>query len=140
MKKRYIIVFLILFIAAGLTLCGFKEMRAAKVYKNGVYEGEHKDEQRGNVIKAILEIKDNRIVSCQIIATDSEGRVKDVDYGKGLGEENYKKAQAALEGMKQYPDILVKTQDVDKIDAVSGATASLKEFQTAVHNALNKAE
>ena len=71
---------------------------------------------------------------------NSDGTVKDESYGKESGEENYKKAQDALENLRQYPEKLVETQNVDKVDAVTGATSSWKQFQEAAKDALAKAK
>ena len=41
--------------------------------------------------------------------------------------------------MKKYPDMLIETQGVDKMDSISGASVTYKAMQIAVHEALNKA-
>ena len=41
--------------------------------------------------------------------------------------------------MRQYPGELLNAQDIDKVDAVSGATVTHREFQIAVRQALQKA-
>ena len=61
------------------------------------------------------------MADCKLTAIDKEGRVKDEYYGEGSGEANRRLAQIALQGMRQYPGMLLEAQDVDKLDAVSGA-------------------
>lgn len=108
--------------------------------KDGTYEGIYEDEESGSGMTVTLTIADGAITECELVATDKTGAVKDEHYGEASGEANYQKAQRAVEGMKQYPDQLVALQNVDDIDAVSGATVSLKEFQIAVKDALKKAK
>ena len=109
-------------------------------YKDGLYEGEYRSGEGNESTRAVLEIRGGRIVACQLIAVDSEGRVKDENYGKDGSEKNYRLCQIAVQGMRQYPGMLIETQDIDAVDAVSGATVTLKEFRLAVRQALKKAE
>ena len=48
-------------------------------------------------------------------------------------------AQTALQGIGEYPKKLIESQNVDGIDAVSGATVSLLDFRNAVKQALEEA-
>lgn len=57
------------------------------------------------------------------------GEPKDENYGKDLGEELYKSAQDALKGSATYPEQLLDKQDIDQVDAVSGATNSYDNFK-----------
>lgn len=59
----------------------------------------------------------------------SDGAIKDENYGKESGEDNYKKAQVAIEASKKYPAELVEKQDINKVDAISGATNSHQLFK-----------
>ncbi|WP_252891105.1 FMN-binding protein [Thermoclostridium stercorarium] len=78
--------------------------------------------------------------SAEFLQYNADGSLKDESYGKDSGEENYKKAQAALEASKQYAEKLVETQDVEKVDSITGATSSWKAFQEAAKDALAKAK
>ncbi len=108
--------------------------------KDGTYSGEYLSEEHGSSTTVNLTIKDQKIVDCELIAKDDKGNLKDENYGKDAGDLNYKKAQRAVAGMKQYPEMLIELQNVDDIEAVSGASVSLIEFRLAVKEALKKAQ
>lgn len=111
----------------------------SKTYKDGTYEGRSTDDSRGAYGVVTLTIESGKIASAEFIQYNADGTAKGVKYGEEAGEENYKLAQKALEISKQYPEKLVDTQDVEKVDAVTGATSSWKQFQEAAKDALAKA-
>lgn len=136
MKKVWIsIVALVVVLAVVFALKGGI---SGKTYRDGTYEGayESSDGQRTSVT---LTIKDNKIVDCKLNARDALGNVKDENYGKGGTAEDFRRAQLSVREMKKYPDMLLETQDIDKMDALSGATVTFKAMQIAVHEALKKA-
>lgn len=137
MKMRYVVGFLLVALAAAAVAVFV--LRGNVAYRDGTYEGEYRSGDGDECTRAVLEIRDGRIVDCRLIATDADGRVKDEAYGKDGGEENYRLCQIAVSGMRRYPGMLLETQDADKVDAVSGATVTLKEFRIAVRQALDKA-
>ncbi len=108
--------------------------------KDGSYSGEYVSEENGSTTTVNLTIKDQKIVDCELIAKDGQGNLKDENYGKNAGDQNYKKAQKAVAGMQQYPAMLVELQNAEDIEAVSGASVSLIEFRIAVKEALKKAQ
>lgn len=59
----------------------------------------------------------------------SDGVLKDENYGKEAGDDNFKKAQVAVDASKKYATELVEKQDIDKVDTISGATNSHKLFK-----------
>lgn len=136
MKNRSIIIALILIAAAAAAV--FCIVGSTPVsYKDGTYTGE-----AGGAFgdtKVTVTISGGKIIACRMENFDKLGKPKDENYGRGGSDANYQLAQYALEGMAKYPQMLVETQDVDKIDAVSGATVTFKEFQAAVHQALAEA-
>ena len=75
---------------------------------------------------------------------DKDGKLKDADYGKTDGVIKnaglYKIAQAALAGAAQYGQKLIQTQELEKVDAVAGATVSHELFQNAAGIALKQAK
>ena len=75
----------------------------------------------------------------EVEALDDDGNVKDAHYGEGSSEANFRMAQTALQGIGEYPKKLIESQNVDGIDAVSGATVSLLDFRNAVKQALEEA-
>ncbi len=107
--------------------------------KDGTYSGTYTSEENGSTTTVNITLKDEKIVDCELIAKDEKGNVKDENYGKDAGEKNYQLAQKALAGMKQYPALLIELQNVEDIEAISGASISLIEFRIAVKEALDKA-
>lgn len=130
MKK--LSVFLFICVLALLPACG-------KAYKDGTYEGRSTNDSRGAYGTVVLKIEGGKIASAEFVQYNADGTIKGEKYGEEAGEENYKLAQKALENSKQYPEQLVKTQDVEKVDAVTGATSSWKQFTEAARDALAKA-
>lgn len=133
-KSGMILILLALVISLGACGGGKKE------YKDGTYQGEAMNEEQGGGTKVTLTIEEGKITECQMVATDKEGNPKDENYGKESGGANFEKAQLAVIGMKQYPELLIEAQDIEGVDAVAGATVSHKEFCLAVKEALKEAE
>lgn len=132
--KKSLFVVLISVFSLALSACG-------KVsYKDGSYEGEYFNEEKGSKTVVSINISDNIITECKATFYDSEGNEKGEDYGKGLEDSQTEKAQIAVKGMKEYAPKLVEEGSIDKMEAVSGATVSFKEFESAVKEALKKAE
>lgn len=111
----------------------------SKSLKDGSYNGEFVAEDKDRTTVAI-EIKDGAISACEAVFYDENGDVKDENYSKDSSPESYKKAQIAVEGMNRYPAMLVELGNAEDIEAISGASISLKAFQEAVKDALEKAE
>lgn len=121
-------------------------------YKDGTYEGksevyvtgEEDEEDPGSGYGvATVTIKDNVIVACEFHTYEEDGTLKDENYGKKGGEvankDFFNKAQKAVQACPEYARLLVETNDVEKVDAISGATVNNIEFKEAVYNALNQA-
>lgn len=112
-------------------------MQFKKELKDGVYEGNYKDESA--TVKVVITIKDKKIVDCIREERDNKNnQIKDENYGKDDADFNYKQAQKAVKNSEGYAKKLVEVQDIEKVDSVSGATVSLKRFKSAVKDALNK--
>ncbi|MBQ8691844.1 MAG: FMN-binding protein, partial [Synergistaceae bacterium] len=80
--------------------------------------------------------KDNAIAECELVLVDKAGKVKDANY-------DYENADVIVEVMKEYPAMLVKAgsvEEFEKLDAISGATVTFKEFALAAKDALAKAK
>ncbi len=132
MKNKIIalvVVFLLLFVSCS-----------KKPLKDGVYSAESTADKRGSYAKVELVIKNQQIDNVKFISYDSKGNVKDENYGKNSGnDEFYKKAQMAVKGIKSYEEQINQKKDLNKVDAVSGATESFKQFIEAMELALDKA-
>lgn len=147
MRQQWIKILSGILAAALLTAlagCGNKRNIGAMKLKDGTYEGHYEDEndsdQPGNRVEVKLTISEGRITACESVEMEADGTVKDEHYGEKGSPQSYQLAQKALEGLRTYPDRLLAAQDPDQIDAVSGATVSLKRFREAVWNALEQAK
>ena len=109
--------------------------------KDGIYTAESSlDEKLGKSVLT-LTIKDKKIIAADFEGYDLLGNVKGEDYGSLLGKDSadYKKAQTAVKAIKLYPAQLVETQDLSKVDAISGASISYGQFVETATTALNEA-
>ncbi len=109
--------------------------------KDGTYTIESsRDEKLGNSTLT-LTIKDKKIVAASFTGYDLFGNVKDENYGALTGKDSadYKKAQVAVDAIKVYPAQLVETQDLGKVDAISGASISYGQFVETTRRAVEEA-
>lgn len=109
--------------------------------KDGTYTIESsRDEKLGNSTLT-LTIKDKKIVAAEFTGYDLFGNVKDENYGALTGKDSadYKKAQVAVDAIKIYPAQLVETQDLGKVDAISGASISYGQFVETTRRAVEEA-
>ena len=99
------------------------------VAKDGIYTVESSlDENFGKSVLT-LTIRDKKIIAAEFAGYDLFGKIKDKNYGSLASTvADYQKAQAAVDAMKIYSDKLVETQDLSKVDAISGATISYNQF------------
>ena len=133
-------------LAISLTACG----GSAAKYKDGTYEGKsqvYEGDEDGNgdgYGVATVTIKDNQVTACQYLTYQTDGTLKDEDYGKKNGEianaDFYNKAQKAVLACAKYAAQYQESGDLAKVDAISGATISYNEFQEAVEDALSQAK
>lgn len=149
--KKYAVLLVIAAMAVSLlTGCGGprKDSPAAakeqaKSYKDGTYTAKSSPDERGAIGEITLVIEKGKISKADYKGIMKDGKIKDIDYGKTNGkienQEFYKKAQNAVKAIPTYPAKLVETQDVAKIDAISGATVSYNQFAEAVKKALEQA-
>lgn len=134
MKKILCLAFT-LALGFGLAACG------SSGYKDGSYTGVYVNEEgRKTTSEVVIKIVDGKIVEASYTEKDDQNRVKAEEYGKEAGEQKYQLAQKAVAGMKEYPKALVEYQDLEKVDAVSGATTSYLNFKEAAQAALDQAK
>ena len=129
--------------SAMLTGCG------AANYADGTYEGksqvyEGDEEGNGDGYGVVtITIKDNTITACEYKTYQTDGTLKDDDYGKQNGEiankDYYAKAQKAVKACSVYAEDLVG-KELGDVDAITGATISYNEFKEAAANALDQAK
>lgn len=109
--------------------------------KDGTYTVESSlDEKLGKSVLT-LTIKDEKIIAADFEGYDLFGNVKGEDYGSLTGKDSadYKKAQTAVKAIKIYPAQLVETQDLSKVDAISGASISYGQFVETTKRAVEEA-
>ena len=145
MKKFFLSI-----LAAVLLMSGCGEDKPAKPAQNkidlsnakdGTYTVESsRDDKLGNSTLT-LTIKDKKIVAAEFTGYDLFGNVKGEDYGSLTGKDSadYKKAQVAVNAIKTYPAQLIETQDLSKVDAISGATISYGQFVETTRRAIAEA-
>lgn len=147
MKHRILLLLAILAVSQFFYSCKKDEASGdAKIaYKDGMYQAVSsvKDDWGGEA-RLEMEVKDGKIVSCTFISYDEAGKVKDAEYGKQDGEIKnlglYKIAQNAVSQSARYAELLVETQDLDAIDALSGATVSFALFKDAAMQIMKDAK
>lgn len=113
-------------------------------YKDGTYTAKSSSDERGAVGEVTLTIQQGKITRADYKGIQKDGTIKDLEYGKTNGKienlEFYKKAQQAVKGAAAYAPRLVETQAVEKVDSVSGATVSYRQFSEAAKLALEQAQ
>ncbi len=109
--------------------------------KDGTYTAESsRDEKLGKSILT-LTIRDKKITDAKFSGYDLFGNEKGEDYGSLTGKDSadYKKAQVAVKAIKNYPAQLLETQDLYKVDAISGASISYGQFVETAEKILTDA-
>lgn len=129
-------------LSAMLTGCG------AANYADGTYEGKSRvyegdEEGNGDGYGVVtLTIKDNEITACEFRTYQTDGTLKDENYGKQEGEvankDYFAKAQKAVRACPVYAENLIG-HTLGEVDVISGATISYDEFKEAVNDALSQA-
>lgn len=111
-------------------------------YKDGKYEVKTDNDLEGYVCEATVTIKENKITNVEWTIYDITGRVFDEKYEEiYAGSPEYQQqCRDNLAGAETYGPKLIEFQDIDKVDAISGATWSYLQFQKAIRLALEKAK
>ena len=110
--------------------------------KDGTFSAESsRDEKLGKSVLT-LTIKDKKIIDAQFTGYDLLGNEKNETYGEIFGKDSadYKKAQVAANAIKNYPEQLIATQDLYKVDAISGASISYEQFKETAEKILQDAK
>ena len=145
MKIRITALILVLaLMLTGLAACG------SASYKDGTYEGrssvyEGDEDGNGDGYGVVtITIKDGAVTECEFKTYQTDGTLKDENYGKQNGEvanrDFYNKAQRAVQASQNYAEQLAAKGDLKEVDAISGATISYDEFKEAVRLALKQAK
>ena len=138
-KKGLCLLFGFVLPAALLLLAGC----GSSGYKDGVYTGKSGEDDTGAWGELTLTIAGGKVAGCQFFTRQKDGSLKDENYGKINGEISnqvfYDKAQLAVRAMEQYARQYRESGDLQKVNAVSGATIAYDQFLEAVEDALDQA-
>ncbi len=141
MKKIACLIFVLVLVLGILSGCG---KAGAVSYKDGTYTGKSGEDDKGAHGEVTITISTNKITDCKYVTLQSDGSIKDENYGKVNGEisnqDYYDKAQLAVKAMQQYAQQLIEVQETGDVEAVSGATIAYGQFTEAVKDALAKAK
>jgi major membrane immunogen (membrane-anchored lipoprotein) len=117
---------------------------ARQAYKDGTYKAQSSADERGAIGEITIAVQQGKITQVEFKGIQKDGKIKDIEYGKTNGkienQEFYNKAQQAVKGTATYAPKLVEAQDLNKVDAVAGATVSYKQFLEAGKKALGQAQ
>ncbi|SHE80403.1 FMN-binding protein [Clostridium fallax] len=146
MKKRLISVILLssLAFATILSGCGNKDAASSNSseLKNGTYKVEAKDfDDKGWKQFAEIEVKDGKIVKAEYDSVNKKDskllKSQDKSYEEMMKS---KTGTSPSEFSKTLSEELVKTQEVSKVEAVSGATHSSDDFKKLAQQAIDNAK
>jgi major membrane immunogen (membrane-anchored lipoprotein) len=130
----------ILFASLGLLLLAF-----TLVYKDGAFKGTSRSVYTSEPYygHTTLTIEKGKIVNVDFKVRDSvQHELFDGKYEKHYaGNPEYiQQCRNDWKGVQSYPDSLLKYQDINKVDAISGATWSYNLFKASAQEALNNAK
>ncbi len=154
MKRKHVIMCIVAAMASAMLFgCGSSKNVS---YTDGTYTGQSQvhegesidDDSSGSAGDGYgvveITITDGKISDCTYQTYETDGTLKDSEYGKKSGEvanqDYYNKAQKAVAACEEYANNLVANGSLDGIDAISGATINYEEFCEAVEDALSQAE
>ena len=118
--------------------------QAAVRYADGTYKAVSgiKDDWGGSA-EITITVTGGKITACEFLSYEKDGTLKDENYGKIDGVIKnaglYKIAQDAVKKAAEYGPKLVEVQQLDKVDAIAGATVSYELFENAAGIALKQA-
>ncbi len=133
------------------------EMIDEEMYADGEYEGKSALTSEGYYGKAKVKIRNFKIQDIYFEIFDTAifkeraiskyKNLKELLLDESYKEEVYKdmpyyreQTSNELAGMKKYKSELLQKQDIDKVDAISGATWSYQIFTETMKNTLEKAD
>jgi major membrane immunogen (membrane-anchored lipoprotein) len=124
-----------------LILLGFTFIPKKNPYIDGVYKAKSQAQYTYEpyVGYITITIKNGRLIDADFKIVDTaKNELFDERYEKYFeGNQHYiDQCRSDLKGVKAYPDILSKVNDIDKVDAITGATWSYNIFKDAVNKAL----
>lgn len=128
-----------------LLFTAFTLMAFAISYKDGNYHGSSRAQYTSEPYFGFTKIavEKGKIVNVEFYIRDSSKHVNfDGEYEKYFAGNNLyiNQSRNDWKGVKSYPDSLLKYQDIQKVDVISGATWSYNIFKASAAEALSLAE
>jgi major membrane immunogen (membrane-anchored lipoprotein) len=141
MIMKFVPVYSLLILAICFYSC---KQRKLNKYNDGIYEGMSRSKyiEEPYVGVSKIYIKNDSIIKVNFKIVDtSKGELFDQFYEKHFrGNQEYiNQCRNDWKGVEYYPQKLLKQQNIDSIDAVSGATWSYNLFKNSTQIALKKA-
>lgn len=131
-------------VLATLTACGAPNLNVrAGGFADGTWTGKSDHDDTGGYGVVRLTIHGNDVTAATFTLYQADGTRKGVDYGKVNGQitdqDEYDRAQAGIAAAPKYAAELVSTDDLSKVDTITGASITYRTFEQAVTNALDQA-
>ncbi|MDO5732595.1 MAG: FMN-binding protein [Eubacteriales bacterium] len=134
-------------LACGLVACQKADSKSGNEagekqikYQDGHYEARsEKTDKNGGYGKIAIDIKEGAITQVSFEVFDKDDKKKDESYGSDQNEGLYKIAQNSLKALPVLEESLVKQQNPNQVDSVTGATWNSYLFRDAARVALNQA-
>jgi len=113
-------------------------------YKDGTYEVETEPDNEGYITKGTLTIKEGIIteVDWGLFDSNLDNKPFDENYAEVFVNNKafFDQSQSDWTGSRGYSSKFIETQDLEKVDAVTGATWTNEKFIEIMKLALKKAE
>ncbi len=136
--KKIVISLMLIIVVTLLGSCTEKKLI------DGNYSGKSEADERGSYIVVDIEVKEEKIIKCDVTSFYQDGTLKGEEYGKEDGkikeQEFYDKAQHALAQNSIYAQELVDKQKPNKVDVITGATSSYGMFKDGANKAIKKSQ
>jgi len=118
---------------------------SVQLYKDGVYTVDTPIDDEKYYTEATVTIAEGKITSVDwtIIDMGNDNTPFDEEYYKIMepyGELYVQQAKDDWSGSRGYSDAMIETQNVDQVDAVSGATWTNSKFKQVIRLALEQAK
>ena len=130
MNKRFSFILALTVLTALIVGCS-----SGKTYENGVHSRESEFDERGWKSTLTITVENGKIKQVVYDEGDNEGvsKTTDAEYAKAMKEEEGVTPKETFEKLEKE---LISSQDIDEVDAVSGATTSSEVFKKLAKGAL----
>ncbi|HBN97085.1 MAG TPA: hypothetical protein DDZ66_12365 [Firmicutes bacterium] len=128
--NRTVGIVILLLVVLGIAMYINAQRQEGPAWQDGTYVGRSSPDERGYFGEIELVVTDGKIAEAEYEEMDQEGNVKDENYPYQLGPQSH----------DDFENRLVKAQNPDDVDNISGATQTHDRFVEATRDALRKAE